>query len=243
MNDTRSERDVGKTFSEGQCRSELVRWKRARLARLHGSVWRMPKAIGKVRPRKEQACPQRTHASRKYDPRLAKGSTRFLTHIGPHPHQRHQNHCRRIDQKSTVSIFYFPRAVFAGRRKGVVCSKPLPICGPCMEEPSMTAFNPMDPVHAAAKSFRDAVNAMYDARFGLQPDQFDRQALRLKKLAIGRMREELAQGHVTTDKVHSAAYQLVRHDVGDDTNARRELENALIGAVELAMIDGGMKTR
>lgn len=101
----------------------------------------------------------------------------------------------------------------------------------------------MDPVHAAAKSFRDAVNAMYDARFGLQPDQLDRQARRLKKLAIVRMREELAQGHVTTDKIHSAVYQLVRPDVGDDPNVRGELENALIGAVELAMIDGGLNTR
>jgi hypothetical protein len=112
-----------------------------------------------------------------------------------------------------------------------------------MEEPSMTAFNPMDPVHAAAKSFRDAVNAIYHARFGLQPDQFDRQANRLKKQAIDRMREELAQGHVTTDSIHSAAYQLVRRDIGGDLNARREFENALIGAVELAMIDGGLKTR
>lgn len=106
-----------------------------------------------------------------------------------------------------------------------------------MKERSMTSFNSIDPVHAAAKDFKDAVNAIFDARFDLQPDQFDRQANRLKKRAIERMREELARGHVTTDKIHNAAFRLVSHRGAGDPAVRQELENALVGVVELALID------
>jgi hypothetical protein len=112
-----------------------------------------------------------------------------------------------------------------------------------MKEFSMTTFNPMDPVHAAAKAFRDAVNAIFDARFGLQPDQFHRHANRLKRRAIDRMREELAQSHETIDGIHSAAFQLVDGEANADPVARQKLENALVGAVELALIEDGLTTR
>lgn len=104
----------------------------------------------------------------------------------------------------------------------------------------MIVYNAGDPVHVAAKEFREVVKAMFEAKYGLGTPEHQFQA-KTKKQAIDRLAAALQENHDTTDQLHQFAYQYIevqKEDGAYIAAGRREIE--LLEAVEAAMLGAGM---
>ncbi|QWY82956.1 hypothetical protein [Rhizobium phage RHph_X66] len=104
----------------------------------------------------------------------------------------------------------------------------------------MIVFDPKDPVHAAAKEFREVVKSMFEHKYGLSSPEH-RFQLTTKAQAIERLAAALQENHDTTDQLHQFAYQYIevqKEDGAYIAAGRREAE--LLEAVEAAMLGAGM---
>jgi hypothetical protein len=97
-------------------------------------------------------------------------------------------------------------------------------------------FNPEDPIHQAAKAYRDAVKRAFDAHFGVS----GRQQLRINATGVSAVvtaREQLKElvntDYDHNDLIHRFSHTLVNTEKSDDTVVIwRRRENDLIEEVE-----------
>ncbi|OOG61737.1 hypothetical protein B0E45_32595 [Sinorhizobium sp. A49] len=102
----------------------------------------------------------------------------------------------------------------------------------------MTAFNPNDPVHAAAKDYRDAAKALFDTR---NESSLDKNGILARRHAALSMSNALHERTNLSDEIHSFASRVLRFEKTPKTlNEWQRRENELIRAVENAMLKAGM---
>lgn len=105
-------------------------------------------------------------------------------------------------------------------------------------------FNLEDPIHLAAKAYRDAVKRAFDAHFGLdsgQPLRINTAGVEAVVTARERLKWLVNKAHNHSDLIHRFAHTLVNTEKFADTKLIwRRRENELIEEVECAMIDAGI---
>ncbi|RDL47826.1 hypothetical protein BLJAPNOD_05326 [Ensifer sp. M14] len=102
----------------------------------------------------------------------------------------------------------------------------------------MTAFNPNDPVHAAAKGYRDAAKALFDTR---NESSLDKNGILARRHAALSMSNALHERTNLSDEIHRFASRFLRFEKTPKTlNEWQRRENELIRAVEDAMRKAGM---
>jgi hypothetical protein len=105
-------------------------------------------------------------------------------------------------------------------------------------------FKPEDPIHRAAKAYRDAVKWAFDAHFGVKGGQhlrIDTAGVEAVVTAREQLKQLVNEDHNHSDFIHRFAHTLVNTERSADTNLIwRRRENELIEEVECAMIDAGI---